>query len=100
MAYSILHEQPLLESQAAIQPSDLVTLLSQKVVGQSTATKAIVPYIYMYQSGLAPAGRPAGVFLLLGPTGRGKTMTVAAIARCCKNLVRGRITRANVATAV
>jgi ATP-dependent protease Clp ATPase subunit/CheY-like chemotaxis protein len=59
---------------------DLVTLLSQKVVGQSTATKAIVPYVYMYQSGLAPEGRPAGVFLLLGPTGTGKTKTVEAIA--------------------
>lgn len=61
-------------------PEDLVTLLSQKVVGQSNATKAIVPYLYMYQSGLAPEGRPAGVFLLLGPTGTGKTKTVEAIA--------------------
>jgi ATP-dependent Clp protease ATP-binding subunit ClpA len=59
---------------------DLAALLSQKVVGQSAATKAIVPYVYMYQSGLAPAGRPAGVFLLLGPTGTGKTKTVEAIA--------------------
>src|SRR6267378_1705453 len=62
------------------QPSDLVTLLSQKVLSQSAATKAIVPYVYMYQSGLAPAGRPAGAFLLLGPTGTGKTKTVEAIA--------------------
>src|SRR5712664_3297295 len=61
-------------------PGDLVMLLSQKVVGQATATKAIVPYVYMYQSGLAPEGRPAGVFLLLGPTGTGKTKTVEAIA--------------------
>jgi CheY-like chemotaxis protein/ATP-dependent protease Clp ATPase subunit len=59
---------------------DLVTLLSKKVVGQSAATTAIVPYVYMYQSGLAPEGRPAGVFLLLGPTGTGKTKTVEAIA--------------------
>jgi len=34
----------------------------------------------MYQSGLAPERRPAGVFLLLGPTGTGKTKTVEAIA--------------------
>lgn len=59
---------------------DLISLLAQKVVGQSSATKAIVPYVYMYQSGLAPEGRPAGVFLLLGPTGTGKTKTVEAIA--------------------
>jgi len=79
MENSILQDQPLSQSQPA-QPFDLVTLLSQKVVGQSTATKAIVPYVYMYQSGLAPEGRPAGVFLLLGPTGTGKTKTVEAIA--------------------
>ena len=59
---------------------DLISLLARKVVGQSAATNAIVPYVYMYQSGLAPLGRPAGVFLLLGPTGTGKTKTVEAIA--------------------
>ena len=60
--------------------TDLVTLLSRKIVGQSAATQAIVPYIEMYRSGLAPEGRPAGIFLLLGPTGTGKTKTVEAIA--------------------
>src|ERR1700757_2178736 len=40
----------------------------------------IVPYVQMHQAGLAPAGRPAGVFLLLGPTGTGKTRTVEALA--------------------
>src|SRR5438876_6641404 len=80
MENSIPQEPALSQSQPVPQQSDLVTLLSQKVVGQSAATKAIVPYVYMYQSGLAPAGRPAGVFLLLGPTGTGKTKTVEAIA--------------------
>jgi CheY-like chemotaxis protein len=59
---------------------DLVALLSKKVVGQPAAMKYIVPYVYMYQAGLAPDGRPAGVFLLLGPTGTGKTRSVEAIA--------------------
>src|SRR6266446_4790997 len=40
----------------------------------------IVPYVQMHQAGLAPEGRPAGVFLLLGPTGTGKTRTVEALA--------------------
>src|ERR1035441_2804003 len=52
---------------------DLTAVLSQKVVGQPTATRVIVPYIQMYQAGLAPEGRPVGVFLLLGPTGTGQT---------------------------
>ena len=60
--------------------SDLTTILSQKVVGQPAATKVIVPYIQMFQAGLAPEGRPVGVFLLLGPTGTGKTKTVEALA--------------------
>src|SRR5256884_9603108 len=34
----------------------------------------------MYQAGLAPPDRPAGIFLLLGPTGTGKTRTVEALA--------------------
>src|SRR5690348_18496237 len=46
----------------------------------------------MHQAGLAPAGRPAGVFLLLGPTGTGKTRTVEALADALhgseKSLVR------------
>ncbi|MFB3825687.1 MAG: AAA family ATPase [Bryobacteraceae bacterium] len=59
---------------------DLTAVLSQKVVGQPAATKVIVPYVQMYQAGLAPEGRPVGVFLLLGPTGTGKTKTVEALA--------------------
>jgi len=46
----------------------------------------------MFRAGLAPEGRPAGVFLLLGPTGTGKTRTVEALADVLhgneKNLVR------------
>jgi ATP-dependent Clp protease ATP-binding subunit ClpA len=40
----------------------------------------IVPYLQMHRAGLGPEGRPAGVFLLLGPTGTGKTRTVEALA--------------------
>src|SRR5277367_2178694 len=59
---------------------DLSRILSQKVVGQPDATRVIVPYIQMFQAGLSPEGRPVGVFLLLGPTGTGKTKTVEALA--------------------
>src|SRR6202140_5763925 len=59
---------------------DLAALLCQKVVGQPAVAEIIVPYIQMFQAGLAPEGRPVGVFLLLGPTGTGKTKTVEALA--------------------
>src|ERR1041384_3147046 len=62
------------------QIEDLSATLAQKVVGQPAATRVIVPYIQMFQAGLAPEGRPVGIFLLLGPTGTGKTKTVEALA--------------------
>ncbi|MCC7497417.1 MAG: AAA family ATPase [Bryobacterales bacterium] len=65
---------------ASQNPNELVHLLSQKIVGQPEALKFIVPYIQMFQAGLAPEGRPVGIFLLLGPTGTGKTRTVEALA--------------------
>src|SRR5580658_8734434 len=65
---------------AADPAENLIAVLYQKVVGQPAATRVIVPYIQMYQAGLAPEGRPVGVFLLLGPTGTGKTKTVEALA--------------------
>ena len=51
--------------QGADTIEDLTTVLSQKVVGQPAATRVIVPYIEMFKAGLAPEGRPVGVFLLL-----------------------------------
>src|SRR5499427_4610178 len=72
--------------------ADLTAVLSQKVVGQPAATRVIVPYIQMFQAGLAPEGRPVGVFLLLGPTGTGKTKTIEALAEILhgsqKNLLK------------
>jgi CheY-like chemotaxis protein len=59
---------------------DLIQMLSRRVVGQPAAMQYLVPYIQMYQAGLNPPDRPAGIFLLLGPTGTGKTRTVEALA--------------------
>lgn len=62
------------------EPTDLIRQLGERVVGQRQAIEQIVPYVQMFQAELAPEGRPAGVFLLLGPTGAGKTRTVEALA--------------------
>jgi len=71
---------------------DLAAALRRRVVGQPAAISAIVPYVQMYEADLAPEGRPVGVFLLLGPTGTGKTRTVEALAEVLhggeKNLLR------------
>lgn len=59
---------------------DLIDLLSARIVGQGSALEAIIPSLYLHRSGLAPVDRPVGTFLLLGPTGTGKTRTVEALA--------------------
>lgn len=51
-----------------------------KLLGQSHAINAIWPYVRQMFSGLYPAGRPMGNFMLLGPTGVGKTRTVETLA--------------------
>jgi len=67
-------------SRAPRGSEDLLSQLTRRVVGQANALQEIVPYVQMHRAGLAPEGRPAGVFLLLGPTGTGKTRTVEALA--------------------
>src|SRR3979409_842437 len=71
---------------------DLAGQLSRKVVGQPAVREVIIQYIERFQVCLAPEGRPVGVFLLLGPTGTGKTKTVEALAEVIhgseKNLLK------------
>ena len=71
---------------------DQLEQLEQRLVGQKDALGRILPYVHMHQAGLAPEGRPVGVFLLLGPTGTGKTRTVEVLAEALhgsdRNLLR------------
>ena len=71
---------------------DQIAQLEQRLVGQSDALVRILPYVHMHQAGLSPEGRPVGVFLLLGPTGTGKTRTVEVLAEALhgsdRNLLR------------
>jgi ATP-dependent Clp protease ATP-binding subunit ClpA len=60
--------------------TDLYAALAARIVGQPAALEAIVPCVQMYQAGLSPEGRPAGVYFLLGPSGTGKTRTVESLA--------------------
>ena len=65
---------------STVSLDEQVAQLEQRLVGQSDALVRILPYVHMHQAGLAPEGRPIGVFLLLGPTGTGKTRTVEVLA--------------------
>ena len=65
----------------ARRPIDVSAGMRESILGQENAIETIAPYVELSMAGLAPEGRPAGVFLLLGPTGTGKTRTVEALAQ-------------------
>ncbi|HKF94464.1 MAG TPA: ATP-dependent chaperone ClpB [Gammaproteobacteria bacterium] len=54
--------------------------LSERVVGQDEAVKAVSDAIRRSRAGLADPNRPNGSFLFLGPTGVGKTELTKALA--------------------
>ena len=58
----------------------LKDLLAQRVIGQDHALEAICQRIQTSRASLDDPGKPIGVFLLVGPSGVGKTETALALA--------------------
>jgi len=58
----------------------LEDVLSQRVVGQDDAIAAVANAIRISRAGLHPHNRPQGVFMLLGPSGVGKTELAKTVA--------------------
>ncbi|MGQ9575805.1 MAG: type VI secretion system ATPase TssH [Thermoguttaceae bacterium] len=58
----------------------LKQLMEQRIVGQSHALEAITQRIRTSRANLTDPRRPIGVFLLVGPSGVGKTETAIALA--------------------
>jgi ATP-dependent Clp protease ATP-binding subunit ClpB len=54
--------------------------LTQRVVGQAQAVKAVADAVRRSRAGLGDPNRPTGSFIFLGPTGVGKTETARALA--------------------
>lgn len=59
---------------------DMESIISQRVVGQKEAIKAISNAIRRARAGISEEKRPLGSFMFLGPTGVGKTETAKALA--------------------
>jgi type VI secretion system protein VasG len=59
---------------------NLKTLLEARVIGQSYALELIARNIQIARANLEDPGKPKGVFLLVGPSGVGKTETALALA--------------------
>jgi len=59
---------------------NLQPLLEERVIGQSHALELIARRIRIARASLEDPGKPKGVFLLVGPSGVGKTETALALA--------------------
>jgi type VI secretion system protein VasG len=66
--------------------------LARRVIGQDQALEVIARRLRSWRAGLADPGKPAGVFLLCGPTGVGKTETAQALADLLFGGERGLVT--------
>lgn len=59
----------------------LESRLKKRIIGQDEAVEQVARVIKRARSGLAPASRPLGSFIFLGPTGVGKTELARVLAR-------------------
>jgi type VI secretion system protein VasG len=70
---------------------DLAARMEQRIIGQDHALETIAERIGMSRAGLTDPRRPIGVFLLVGPSGVGKTETAVVLAETLyggeKNLI-------------
>ncbi len=55
--------------------------ISERICGQDGAVAKVIPWIKRLRFGIPRDGRPAAVFLFLGPTGSGKTQLAKELAR-------------------
>jgi len=81
-----------LTQKESLELLNLENKLKQQIIGQNQAVKAVADVIKRARAGLKDPNRPIGSFLLLGPTGVGKTELAKALARTVyqseKNMVR------------
>ena len=71
----------LLDSNQTLQEGEIRNLLSQELVGQEKAVKALSDIINLLKAKLVNPNRPAGSFLFIGPTGVGKTQGAKVLCR-------------------
>jgi len=71
---------PARQSRFRFDPETVMTTLHSRILGQNAALDEISNSLRVIKAELGDPQRPLGVFLLLGPTGVGKTETVRLLA--------------------
>ena len=70
----------MLDPNAPLELDDVREFFTSRVLGQPEAVDTIVERVALAKAGLTDPTRPLGVFLLIGPTGTGKTEIAKALA--------------------
>ncbi len=70
----------ILDDRQTLDPAELRTYFSQRILGQPEAVDCLLERINLIKAGLTDPSRPQGVFLFAGPTGTGKTEIAKALA--------------------
>jgi ATP-dependent Clp protease ATP-binding subunit ClpB len=58
----------------------LVSELRARVIAQDSVLEELAACVQRFRIGLAPPGRPPGIYLLVGPTGSGKSLVARVLA--------------------
>ena len=74
----LVDPQLLDPAQTVPEAQEFEARLRSKVVGQDDAIRQVVRVYQTFSLGMSMPGRPVGCFLLVGPTGTGKTRLVEA----------------------
>jgi ATP-dependent Clp protease ATP-binding subunit ClpC len=70
----------VISPRVSVSYDEMVDFLTQRVLGQDDAVRAVCDVLALYKTGLGNPDRPPGVLLLVGPTGVGKTELAKATA--------------------
>jgi type VI secretion system protein VasG len=70
----------VLKGQGEYSYATLMSAFQEKIIGQPQALATIAKQIINYRAGLIDPRKPMGVFLLVGPSGVGKTETAQVLA--------------------
>jgi ATP-dependent Clp protease ATP-binding subunit ClpC len=74
------YPRELVDPTVRLDPDAVLAHFRGRVVGQDEATALLAQLVVTLKTNLADPARPLGSFLLLGPTGVGKTETALALA--------------------
>jgi ATP-dependent Clp protease ATP-binding subunit ClpB len=65
--------------------AEMEKILQKRVIGQSSAIKAVSDAVRRARAGISNPDKPIGSFIFMGPTGVGKTELAKALAECMFN---------------